>query len=527
MPRLARFALALALVAIPWGCKRQGAGETRPGSKAAGVVEKRPPGMPRPLALPAQPDAAWHVAQPAELLAFAAHWAGRDGDGRDLFVDIVAAQMPGFAAQVARHVDLQRPWDAAVIDGQTIVHVPVLRAQTKAVAALLADKPPSGRFGAVELQAQSGPKLAYLDADAAYLTLADDLHGIATGRELPRAYGKKPLWGTLAAEQARRWLAEFPVARVTIAGAGLHEFVITTEGTPQNVPQLQQLTEGALTGLLEAEHIAVGASSRYAKYQELVKSWIGRATRIVDDQNFLVRGTLEELLGRGNAVLRRWDGRVLVALGPSRHVLVALGTDDPLKASKATLHLVDGVIDNLELARSFGIGVPKLKFKRNRAQGAGIDVHAVALMDARKMIPPYLSPLLDDDGNLRVGFAFAPRAGGALVAIGPQGADVVARWLEQTAGATPGKDSLQDFVAATIAVDPEAVAPLLDGDGEPDPGLFALQPGPRPTRIVVRRDDGGLVLAVKGPRFRSSRRTPPAKPAVSSAAGSRRRPPAG
>src|SRR5262249_42225337 len=99
----------------------------------------------------------------------------------------------GFEPALAAHVDLQRPWSAAVVEGQLVVQLPIDRDHLRNVAQLFASKPKAGDFGAVSLGHAAGTTsvaMAWLDEANSVLALAGNERGIATARELDHAYGK-------------------------------------------------------------------------------------------------------------------------------------------------------------------------------------------------------------------------------------------------------------------------------------------------------------------------------------------------
>jgi hypothetical protein len=500
MPRLARF-LSLSILALGLSTAAACKTRTSSGSRAASSEAKpHVPGLPKPLRLPAEPAAAMHVAAPEQALATLAAYAGSSElEGRALLERLVssATDVPG---DLIDQLDLQRPWNAAVVEGQTIVHLPIAAGGLDVVAGLLAAKPSVGAFGAVDLErpaTERGPKLAWLDRASATLTLAETTEGLATGRELAGAYGKSPLFFTIEGAQLRSYVPDAAIGRVTVTGAGLHDFEATVDGLVLDRPELELFADGALTGMLESPQVALGASTKYAQHEETVRSIIAQASRQVSRQNFLVRGTLEDMLKRASSVLRSWNGRVLAGVGPSRHLLLAFGSDDPQRAETATLHLVRGAVDNLSMARSFGLSVPNVRFAKNKTSAGNSSVHVIALSKARSFLPPEIAPLIDERGDLRIAFAFPQRSGGAMMVAGPNAPDVLADWIVQTSDATPGSDSVTDLIAATLAVGPKTLAPVLaDQSGR---AVLQLEAETAATHVVVRRSGEHWTMAVKGP----------------------------
>ncbi|MEM6996723.1 MAG: hypothetical protein AAF721_39835 [Myxococcota bacterium] len=510
---LPRILLATSLCfgfALNPGCKKSGTSNTdvaKPGKP------KRKPGMPKPYRLPAKPELAVHVAAPAEAIAASKGYApGLLPSHRALIQTALAATPSDFDKKVSAFVDTGKPWSAAVVDGQQIVWVPIRAAKKAELAGLLAPKPPEGKFGAVNLQ-RTGPgaKIAWLDGDTGYLALADDLRGIATARELPHQYGKHGVFMSVNAEQAKRFTGQAPFSRLTIEGAGANDFTLVTEDTnTSEIPDLNKLTEGALTGMLRSEQMALGVSSRYADHASWVKKTLGNAKRQIDKQSFLVRGNLENLHRRGASVLRSWDGRVVAGVGPSRHLLLAFGSSDPRKMGGATHHLIEGIRDNISMARQFGINIPKVRFAKVKTKAAGYNIAAVALQSAKKVVPKEYWGLLDDRGELRIAMAFAPEHGGGLFVVGGKAEGVLGKWLTQIKGA-PGSDATaKDFVAATFAVDTKTMASLGSGDlSRLTSQLLKLNAAQEPTSVVVQRDDARYEVKVKGPKIKASAPPPP------------------
>jgi hypothetical protein len=539
-------ALSLGSFAAP-ACKRNQAAsdttavEATPAGEGATTPPKRArrqAGLPRPLRLPANAPIVIHVASPADALAGLQAYAPQLPDARSL-LELLLQQVPGtgeLEQQLAGAIDLERPLDVASVDGQLIVHVPIVPARVESVATLLADKPPVGRFGAVDLQrgAVAGPKLAWLDREAATLTLADDERGLATGRHLAKAYGEQPLRVQLQGAEARKYAPQLVLEQLELQGMGPHDFSLEAKGVPPEVfAQLEALQPGALTGLLESPRIAVGASSKYAHSDRDVKRLLADLKRQVDRQSFLVKGTLEDLLRRFGSVARAWNGRTMVGVGPEKHLLVGVGAQSPQKMGGALFHLLNGVLDNLELARSIGIEVPKIRFQRNKAAAAGHNISVIALEDARGYVPTEARSLLDSRGDLRIAVAFPERSGAGMAVIGPDCHSVLGKWLEDVAEATPPGDSEEHLVSATLAVDPAAIEPLLAGN---DPvALLGLTAAREPTRVTVARKDDVVKVRVQGPAIeRRARRigaqggrpaaggpTPPGKPARVSAGSSK------
>lgn len=517
MPRLHRllvpFALSLSLVA-GGACKRSesteapGAsqGDSGPGRSRRA---RRKAGMPRPYRLPSEAPIVVHLERPAQAMGGLRAYAPDLPAERALLRDAIATAHGGpFESQLATMVDLERPWDIALVEGELIVYVPILAARVGAVTSLLADKPPVGRFGAVDLQQTTGPgpKLAWLDADSGMLTLADTERGLATGASLARAYGKQAVRVDLHGAEARKYAPQLVLDSLSVRGAGPHDFEATAKGVPPEVfAQLTQLGDGALTGLLESPSLSVGGSSKYVDYAKDVKKILADLKRQVERQSFLVQGNLENLRQRLGSVLRSWNGRTMVGVGPANNLRLGFGADDPKKMGGALFHLINGINDNLGMARSIGFEVPRLRFKRNALRAGDQNVSVLVLEKARKYLPSDFAPLVNDRGELRITMAFPTRMGAGMFVVGPASESSLVTWLEETAKATPASDSASDYISASAAVDPSVLAPLLQPGANPA-ALLGLAADREPTRVVVRREGDEVSVRVKGPEVQVARR---------------------
>ena len=494
-------------VAVP-ACKpdRTSHSEPQAGGKVVERQPARPRGMPRPLPLPSHPKFAVHVAIPQQALAALGQLTGQGSDPRAV-MRMLAAEIPAAfgAATFFDAVDLERPCSAVLVENQLVIRFGIRPGAMTDTRRMLASRPAVGNFGAVELARPTEgdpvdpapPRLAWLDDDTATLTLATDERGLATGRELAGTYGKAGLFLTIDGAEIRKAVPQFPFDRIGLEGKSVADFHITAQGDGA-IEGLDQITEGALTGLLSTPELAAGVSSRYAKYESVVKSMISEASRTVEKQNFLVQGVLEDMLKRYKSVLRSWNGRVMVGVGPKAHLITALGSDDPKKGAAALTSLIDAVMGNLDLARTFGVSVPKLRFKRNRMVAAGVSIHVLAVENARKSLPPELAGLIDDKGDLRIAFGGSENAGAVLFAVGPTATESLARWIESTKDAAPGHKTKGDLVAATFAVDAGAIPGLASGSPSLAT-LLTLAPQRAPTEVVATRKDTAFDIHVTGP----------------------------
>ncbi len=488
-------------------CKpdRAGGGDARLAGPSVKREAPRPRGMPRPLPLPSKPEFAAHLANPGQALVTLAPLLGMGTDPRAVLRALSERAPAGWGTEFLEVMDLEQPYAAAIVEGQVVMRFVIRRSAVPDTKRKLATKTPVGDWGAVEIgrsaEAELGspppPRLAWLDEGTGVLTLAGDERGLATGRELLGAYGRDGVFATFDGTELRKRVPEFPFARIGVSGKSVADFHVTAEGAAP-IEGLDEITEGALSGLLDSPTLVVGASSRYAKYDAVVKTMIADASRTVSKQNFLVRGVLEDLLGRYKKVLRSWNGRVMVGIGPTGHVVAALGANDAKQGAAALSSLVGAGLDNLALARTFGVSVPKLRFQRNRVTTAGVAVQALTVVNARTLVPPELGPLLDAKGDLQIAYGGSQNAGAVLVAVGPTAADALSKWIESTKGASPGQATQGDLIAASFAVAADNAAALLQS--QPTLAtLLGLKPSRVPTVVTATRKDTTFDVHVTGP----------------------------
>ena len=522
MPRHAVLALALAFaglsVVCETGCKKQN--QQRPVRKgrvdvAAPAADPR---LPAPHKLARQPDAGLHVAAPDALLAAAAAFVPSPPSLAKLGEFVLATQGPSELAQgIASQLDGARAWTGAHVAGEDILHLPLRKGASKQVQELLARYTRRGEFGAVELPpaalqikegelvtSTGGPKrLAWVDPAADTLTIAGTLEGVATGRELANAYGARPVWGTLAESRGKILLGRFPYGRIDAVGEGLHELDITASARDgQKLPVMRDIAPGALSGALLGKELAAGASTRWTGYKEAVREAIHQMQVQVDRAGFAGRMMLDPIADQATRVLKMWNGRVLVGVGPARHVRLGLGADDPHAAHKALLTLLRDITENLQLARMFVSNVPNASLKRYHENP---DMWLLTVSGVANQVPAEYRTLLDD-GRLRVAFNGHAHAGALLAVIGPKAEAELKQWVTESSAAPAGKDG-KDLAGATLAVSPEALAPLLKiGPSEKLlPALLTLTADREPTRVVMRQVDERYEISVRGPAVAGAR----------------------
>ncbi|MDC0718153.1 hypothetical protein [Nannocystis bainbridge] len=519
MPGPRHVALAAALVtatvlAAP-GCKKA---PQRVSSTTAPPRAGMPAGPALPAAHPLSqtPDAGAFIAKPAELLAGIDAYLPDVPSLADFAGFTLRMQAPAeLADRLASQVVGDRPWAGVHVAGEDIVVLPV-RPGTS-VSDALKGLETVGDFGAVQLPAPAGdstpadgkppaPRLAWLDAQTHNLVFADSLQGLATSRQLPAAYGERPLWFTLADTRARAVMPEFPYARIAGAGQGLHALdvqVIEDPGKP--LPSSPDIADGALTGMLKVPELAAGVSTRWPGHKKAVADAIKQMNAGVDRAGFAAKLMLDPLVDQAARALRRWNGRVLIGTGPARHLRLGLGADDPAAGYRDLVGCLRTLVDNLSLARMFA-DVPGASFKK---VGDNPTVHLLTVDGVSRHVPAVGKPLLDDKGRLRVALAADPRAGGLLVVIGPDPMPVVQRWAKAAAEGESAKDSADDLLSAVLAVAPERLKPLLETASSQSSlvtGALGLEADRAPTLMVLQRKPDRYSAAVRGPEPETDRR---------------------
>jgi hypothetical protein len=339
------------------------------------------------------------------------------------------------------------------------------------------------------------PLLAWIPEDGRALYFAETLRGLATGPTLEDGYGKQALYGTVAGSMSDLVGQPLPFERATVQGAGPANFEARVVGLNEDeVSLVRELENGALTGLARGSQVAWSVSTRWSGAQEAMDTVIADLGAQVAQQNFLVRGVLEDLLRRFNAVLRSWNGRVFLGSGPANHVLLALGTDDAPRAERAVLHFTRGVLDNLKLADTFGLDVPSLRLNKAVENVGEVRVHELSVRGIAKQLPPEIGPLLDGD-RMRIAMAFPPRAGVAIIVTGPRAAQAAARWVRETDGEVDASTGADDLASASFAIKPASLRPVVEQQSPL--GAVSLDADRPPTVATLRREGSDLVLRVR------------------------------
>jgi hypothetical protein len=443
---------------------------------------------------------------------------------------MLATQLPAELARAfAPLLADRRPWLGAELEGEDILHLPLRPGDLAAAEALLAALPPEGDFGAVRLppaalhlrdpdleladgaQAREPQtkknRLAWVDRQQRALRIASTLPGLATSRELERGYARGPLWLTVEGARIRELFSDlsdenFPFARLHVRGAGLHELTLEIHAEPgRPLPPLPELAPGAMGHLHAAAPLALAASARWSGHQEAVRGLIREMNANVDRAGFAARLVLDGLVQQASAVLRAWNGRVFVGLGPTPgHLALAFGADDPVRAGQGLTRLLGAIIDNLELARLFASNVPKLNLRRHSKDP---EVHLLTVPGARGMLPAEARALVDDKGNLRLAFGFSARSGAIYAILGPRAETELTTWAAAIAAAPADEPQTPDLIALTVALTPEQLAAQLAQNPTRAEQFFqqalALTPDRAPTQISARQDPDRYVITALSP----------------------------
>jgi hypothetical protein len=468
--------------------------------------------LPDPLPLPADPRAASWIAQPSRAVAMLAPYSPVPID-----LQVIAEQAlsqltePALAAELARALNLHTAFANVMLDdGQEIIRVGLLAEARKSLAGRLAELEPVGEFGAVRLPrkpSEHAPRagtpewLVWIDEDdGGSLVLANSLEGLVTARKLASTYGSKPIYFTADANLfSDQMPIEIPFSRVSGHG-DLDKLQIEAHAIAGSDPLADlPIAAGTLSGLLDDPTLALGGSTRYADYQELVRDVTSQVNAQVRELPFLVKGFGEDLAAKLNTTLRTWDGRVLVAIGPANHVRLAYGANDVKKSGVATLRLLQTVVDNVSLARNFVGQLPKITLRRRVASADGVDIELFVVHDAARLVPE-LRPLADREGRLNLAMAWSERAGGGVIVVGPDAVAQLSGWLDATAKSPSHKLTAEQLAAGSFAVAPEQLLPLLSGD---EPNLATLlgltASGARWDAAVAAHEGGRYVIDVQTP----------------------------
>ncbi len=517
--------LTLALALPSTSCKPKGTHDPatagKPGKRDRGKRAKLGPKLPEPHKIPSAPPMGIVINQPAAVLAELSSFVpGVPGPQRVLQDALRNLGPDSFAQAVAPQIDAGRPWLAAHMQGEHIVHLPVRAGGMNAVENALASFEKQGSFGAVTLpppQAnrtssasfggqpmptvnETAPHVAWLDRRSKTLTIAKTLRGIATGHELPRAYGDRgPIWAAAGPKYTETLSGadDNPFGRIVVRGESVHKLEIIAQAHPERgLPKTPELAAGALTGMLDAPGLAIGATTRWTGHKQWVSSTISQLKRQVDKAGFMAQAVMGKLVSRVNASLRSWDGRVFVGIGPQKHVLFAFGTGDHQKAQNAVIGAISTARDNLSILRMVTSDVPNIGMRKNDR------VYVLTVSGARKFMGKEAAPLLDKRGRLVVAFFFSGRLSSMMGVVGPNAEAEMLRWKQTIKNATPAADSRQHYFAAAFAADPQQVQPLLKGgaEGQVDPArFFDIRRVREPTRVVVEQKPDRYRATITGP----------------------------
>ncbi len=534
MLRTSLLAIALALAVAP-ACKpRTGTADDGGTSAIATAPDQAPITLPKPHALEETPVIAAYVGDPAAAIEFASATLPGVPPQVNVVALILATKAPAdLSESLAPLIAERRPWVGARIAGEDILHLPLRAEEIDAAQGLLDAYPTAGEFGAVSLpaagidvgqianttldpdadpdaapdpDAPSGapPQLAWIDRETGSLTIAATPEGLLTGREMVKGYADQPIWMTVDASMIRPLIEAFPYDRISATGSGLDDLTLAINADPERgLPASEDLAPGALTNLHSGPAFALAASTRWAKHAPEISNIIRQIKKQVDSAGFAAKMMLEPLAQQAIAVLRTWNGRVFVGIGPSHHLAVGLGADDPRKAGATLNRFLRSAIDNLELARMFVSDVPKIGLRRHSKDP---EVQILTLKGIKKSVPAAMAPLFDDRGTLSIAYSYSIKSGALFAMIGPEPETAIAVWAEAIEGAPPASEAEGDLIAATVALSPAQLQELLSSANPEDPtALIAagvdLEAGRAPTQLVVRQEAARYVVTSKGPKI--------------------------
>ena len=489
----------LSALLLVGACHKTTSGEPKRPGKAKVDKQAKQVVLPDPLALPAQPKAASWIADPQRGLGLLTPYSPMPVEMRGLAqLALGTVTEPALAEQLAGVIDPARPFANVVLDGgEEVIRLSVAPDQAEQLKTILANLESAGEFGAVQLppalsdnpQRAGHEWLAWIDQeDEGALVLSNSLPGLVTGRHLAAAYGSEPIFFTID-PGSLPIPVEIPFSRIEAHGDFSKVAVTAVAREGQDPLAGVPIQAGTLGGLLEGKGVVAGASTRYADHEEAVRQVIVEVNAQVAELPFLVRGVGEDLAAKLNTTLRTWDGRVLVAMGPRGHLRVAYGAKDPTKSRVAMLRLLQTVVDNVSVARSFVSNLPRLTLRRRVATGGGQDVEMFVIGDAAANLPRELRALTDGEGRLNIAMSWAPHAGGGQFVIGPNADKELAAWLEETKDAPSAEQTQGDLLAASFAADPQQLQAVLAN----------FQPGQEPDQAAIMA--ALLGLDASGPRW--------------------------
>ena len=533
MLRNSLLAIAVAVAVAP-ACKpRVGATDDGTTSAIATAPDQAPINLPKPYALEEAPAIAAYVGDPGAALEVARATLPGVPPQVNVVALVLATKAPAdLAESMAPLVDDRRPWVGARVAGDDILHLPLREGEIDAAKRLLDAYPAAGEFGAVSLpaagidmgqlanaavdpdadpdaapdpDAASGapPQLAWIDRDTASLTIAATPEGLITGREMVKAYAQQPIWLTVDASMIRPLVEAFPYDRISAAGRGLDDLTVTIDANPERgLPASPELAPGALTNLHSGPALALAASTRWAKHKPEVSSIIRQINNQVDGAGFAAKMMLEPLAQQAIAVLRTWNGRVFAGLGPSHHLAIGLGADDPRKAGATLNRFLKSAIDNLELARMFVSDVPKISLRRHSKDP---EIQVLTLKGIKKSAPAAMAPLFDERGTLSIAYSYSVKSGSVFAMVGPEPETAVAVWAEAIENAPPASEAEGDLIAATVALSPAQLQELLQTANPSDANTIIaagidLEAGRAPTQLVIRQEPSRYVITSQGPK---------------------------
>jgi hypothetical protein len=354
--RTAPLALALVLALGGAGCKKQNqSGPTRKGRVETPAAVRRPTrACPSPHRLSQEPPAGAHIADPDR----------RARRGRRVLLGgprrspssprtILSTQGPAdFAKAMTPFVAADAAWTGAHVNGEDILQIPLSRATVAQADALLTQvpeerrvrrgQPPARRPRAAPEQPRSARRQP---ARPHRLGRHHERHpddrrhppsGIATGRLLAAAVRLAPAVAHPRQRPRRGPVYKFPYGRVTATGDG-------TSPTSTSSPPPARPAAVRPPRLRPRRAPWHARRPRHRRRRELALDRLqgGRPRGIthqlqvaVNRAGFAGKMMLDPIADQATRVLKAWNGRVFIGIGPARHVRVGFGADDPNAAGR-------------------------------------------------------------------------------------------------------------------------------------------------------------------------------------------------
>lgn len=481
-----------------------------PGDDATRSTTRPGPTGPRPLPLPDAPEALVYLASPASVLEEAAQ-LGLAADRIAAATDTVIGNwidIPRIATAVTAAADWSAPMAVATLEAENSETLMVLHLRADAISELeqrLASLPPAEVLGARLLapETPSNAPPALIAIEDGRLLVAATARGLVTAPALLQRYARAPIHVQLGSVPG--------VSRLgPVTAKGTLDALEITAQVPALDDELAKLQaqSGAMTSLSSFGALDLAGAFAWTGADALVREIIVNSQKVVDEQPFLIRGVVEEISRRTNALLRTWDGRVMAGVAGDRRILFALGSEDPKTSGVALLRLVGGLAEDLALVGKFIDGLPTISLRKNVGDAANEPIHRIRLGGLKVgNLPAPMRGYLDSRGRIELHVAFSRRTGAGMFVVGEDGLATMRAWLKH-ARDQPDRDGSQDHLLGLRLAFPLLAMDWAEGRAGLD-ALTALAPlASARTVEIVRGGPTSITLRyTRGPNAASAQKT--------------------